>query len=77
MDDLIKAFDDLPKGLKIVLCLPFLDIVWSVYKLFKSIKSGNNIYLVLSIILLIVGVPWIWLIDLVTVIVNEKVWWFC
>ena len=38
MKDIVKAFDDMPWILKLVLCLPVLDIAWAVYRIVKGIK---------------------------------------
>lgn len=77
MKDIIKAFDNLPWILKLILCIPALDIVWSVYKLIKSIDNGNIVYIILGILTIIPGAFFIWIVDIITVILNKKVWWFC
>lgn len=76
MNDFVKAIDKLPWIVKILLCLPALDIIWWVYRIAKSLALKNNAYLVIAIILLIVGIPFIWLIDLICVLVKGNIWWF-
>ena len=76
MKDLIKAMDNLSWVVKLILCIPVLDIVWNVYRLLRSIDASNVLGIVLSIVL-IIGAPIVWLIDLICVIVNKKIWWFC
>ena len=76
MKDAIKTFDNLPWIVKLILCLPALDIVWTVYRLIKSIDAQNNVGIVASIILFFCA-PFVWLIDLICVILNKKVWWLC
>ena len=76
MKDLIKAMDNLPWIVKLILCIPALDIVWTVYRLLRSLVAGNVIAIVLSIVLFICA-PFVWLIDLICVILNKEVWWFC
>lgn len=71
MKELIKAFDDLPLIVKVILCIPCLDIVWSVYKICKSADKSN----VLGILTIIPGAFFIWIIDIITVLVNGNVWW--
>lgn len=71
-----KAFDNLPLWAKIVLALPFLDIVWVVYRLIKSIENNNTVGIVLAVILLIVGIPFLWLVDIVTLALQNRVIWF-
>lgn len=41
MKDIIKLFEDLPLIAKIILCIPVLDIVWSVYKIIRSLDKKN------------------------------------
>jgi hypothetical protein len=67
--------DKLPKIVKIILALPFLDIVWVVYRLIKSISKKNTLGIVLAILLLIFGIPFLWLIDIITIIISDKVLW--
>jgi len=76
MKDLIKAMDNLPWIVKLILCIPALDIVWTVYRLLRSLVAGNVIAIVLSIVLFICA-PFVWLIDLICVLLKKQVWWFC
>ena len=76
MKQLVEALDNLPFIVKIILCIPVLDIVWTVYRLLKSIAAQNMVGIVISIILFFCA-PFVWLIDLICVILKGKVWWFC
>lgn len=76
MKDLIKALDNLPQIVKLILCIPVLDIVWTVYRLLRSLDANNVVGIVVSIILFFCA-PFVWLIDLICIILNKKVWWFC
>lgn len=75
MKNLIKTFDDLPLIVKVIFCIPMLDIIWSIYKLCKSLDKGNVLGIVLAILTIIPGAFFIWIIDLVTVLLNGNVWW--
>jgi hypothetical protein len=77
MKSFIKAMDDLPLILKVILCIPMLDIIWSIYKLIKSVDNGNVFYIILGILVIFPGAAFIWIIDIITVIVSGKVWWIC
>ena len=68
----ISWVDDIPWVVKIIFCIPFLDIIWAVYRIVKGACGGN-------ILLLIVGILWIfpgsvvcWIVDLVTTIIFHK-----
>ena len=76
LKDWIKAFDNLPWIVKVILCIPVLDIVWTVYRLIRSIDAQNTLGIILSIVLFFFA-PFVWLIDLICVLVNKKVWWLC
>ena len=64
MKALIDAMAGLPKLVKLILCIPALDIIWTIYRLCRSIEKKN-----------IVGIPFVWLIDLICVILKGEVWW--
>ncbi len=75
MKELIKAIDNLPWIVKLILCIPVLDIVWNIYRLLKSLDKNNTVGIVLAVVLLIVGAPFVWLIDLICVILKGNIWW--
>lgn len=75
MKDFISAMDKLPLWAKILLAIPMLDIVWVVYRLIKSINANNTLGIVLAIILIVIGIPFLWLVDIISIIVLNKVIW--
>ena len=72
---MIKALDGLPKWLKVVLALPVLDIIWNIYRLVKSIKKDNLVGIIVAILLIVIGIAFMWLIDIITLLINDKVPW--
>lgn len=75
LNELINIMDNLPQWVKIILALPFLDIVWNIYRLLKSISKNNTVGIVVAVIILFVGVPFVWLIDIICIAYNNHVWW--
>ena len=75
MKDLVKTFDNWPKLVKIILALPVLDIVWAIYRLCKSISKGNVLGIVLGIVLLLLCPTIFWIVDIITIILFNKVLW--
>ena len=71
MENFIKAIDELPFALKIVLCLFGLDIVWAIYRIVKGVAKKDNFLLIVGIIWVIGAFSIAWLVDLVTVILNK------
>lgn len=72
---MIKAFDNLPKWLKVVLALPVLDILWNIYRLVKSIKKDSIVGIILAILLITIGIVFMWLVDIITILLYDKVLW--
>ncbi len=71
----VKWMDGNPKWLKVILSL-FLGIFWTLYRILKSVKDKNMLGVILGIILLFVGAPFMWLVDLITLLFMNKVLWF-
>ena len=71
----VNAFDGFSKVVKVLLALPILDILWVVYRLCKSADNKNTLGVVLAVVMLIVGIPVLWLGDMVTILLNDKVLW--
>jgi len=75
MDSLIKAIDNLPKIVKLILCIPAIAIVWMIYRVCRSLQKQNWIGVILAVVLIFVGIPFMWLIDLVCILLKGNVWW--
>ncbi len=75
MKGFVKAMDNLPKLVKIILALPVLDIVWAVYRLCRSISKHSTLGIVLAIIMIIVCPVLFWLVDIITIILSNRVLW--
>ncbi len=75
MKDLIRTFDGFPKIVKFILALPVLDIVWAIYRLCRSIDKKNTLGIILAILMLIFCPVIFWLVDIITILVSDKVLW--
>ncbi len=66
MKDFIKAVDNLPWIVKLILCVPALDIVWAIYRIAKGIANNDLLLVIVGILWIVPGVTigWIW--DLIT-----------
>ncbi len=74
-NSLVAAFDGLPKVVKIILALPFLDVVWAVYRLVRSIAHNNTLGIVLGILMLFLCPTILWILDIITLVLSNKVLW--
>jgi len=75
MQKFLDTIDNLPRYLKIILAIPALDIVWVIYRLCRSLVKENMIGVVISIALIIIGLPWLWAVVIVFLLLKGNVWW--
>ena len=75
MKSLINTIDNLPKLIKLILCIPAVAVVWMIYRLCRSLDKNNMVGVVLAVVLVFVGIPFMWLIDLVCILMKGNVWW--
>ena len=71
MNELINAIDNLPWIVKIILCLPGVDIVWAIYRIIKGIEKKDTLLLVVGIVWIVFGTTLTWLWDLITTILYK------
>lgn len=69
---MIKAMDKLPWIVKLILCLPVLDIVWAVYRIIKGLDKKNGLMILIGILWIIPGAVICWLLDLICTIIYGK-----
>ena len=72
MKDFIKWMDELPLILKFVFALPALDIVWGVYRIIRAYNEKSQIDLIVWIVLVVVGIPFMWLVDMIFILLNGR-----
>ncbi len=72
MQDLIKKVNDLPLIVKLLLCIPVVEIFYSVCRVINQLTKGsiNILYLVLAILTIFPGAAFMWVVDLVCVLLN-------
>jgi len=70
--EFIKAFDNLPKIVKIILAIPFLDIIWAIYRIVKGALNSNPITLIAGILWIIPGSAICWILDIVFLILDKE-----
>ena len=68
MKDFIKAIDNLPKLIKLILCIPVLDIIWAIYRIIKGVTKNNALLVVIGILWIVPGSMFGWIFDIITVI---------
>ena len=76
MKELTKSMEKLPLIVKLILCIPVLDIVWSIWKLLKGIISGDVLKIILGILTIIPGAAFIWILDIIWMLIYKRPFWF-
>lgn len=76
MNQFIKWMDNRSRLVKILFCLPIIDIIWGVYRVLGAIKNKNWFHLVLAIIWLVIAGFVGWVLDLVCIILFNHICWF-
>lgn len=71
----LKWMDGNPKWLKVILAIPMLQIVWGIYRVVKAIKKKNILFIIIGILLIVPGAALVWLVDMITLIVMDKILW--
>ncbi|HKM11485.1 MAG TPA: hypothetical protein VJZ05_03935 [Bacilli bacterium] len=75
MEKFVKWMDSQSLLVKVIFAIPLLDILWVAYRLVKSLVKKSVLGTVLAILLIVIGLPWLWLVDIITLIVAGKVIW--
>ena len=70
----IKWYDELPQWAKVLLCF-----LWAIpaglYRFSKSALADNTMGMVLAVVLTLVGGEFLWIVDLISLIVKGKLYW--
>lgn len=64
--------DGAPWIVKLILCIPAINIVLGFYRIVKGLKCKNNLMVVVGILWIVPGCAFAWLIDLVSTIIYGK-----
>ena len=72
MKKLIKEIDKLPLIIKLILCIPAIDIVWAIYRICKGIVKDSILQIIVGILWIVPGVAFGWLIDLIAILLTGK-----
>lgn len=73
MKQFVKAMNDLPFILKLILCIPALDIIWAVYRIVKGITKESLVQIIVGVLWIVPGAVFLWLVDIICVLLYKKV----
>ena len=72
MKDIVKQLNDLPFIVKLILCIPVLDIVWSVGRVLNGLAQKNLFWTIVGILTIVPGAAFMWVVDIVLIILRGK-----
>ncbi|MDO5330211.1 MAG: hypothetical protein Q4F15_02095 [Bacillota bacterium] len=72
----LKWMNKQSRLVKIIFCLPILDILWGIYRVVDTIVHFNLIRLVCAILWLVFGGFILWVLDLICIILTGHIFWF-
>lgn len=70
MQELIRTVNGLPLIAKVILCIPVLDIFYSICRVVQGIAKGDVLWIVLGVLTVIPGAFFIWIVDLIWVLLK-------
>ena len=70
-----KAYNDLPKIVKIILQLFLGSLVGGIYRICRFLEKKNVVTLVVGVLCLVTGIGNLiaWIVDLITIITSDKI----
>ncbi len=70
MRELLNQLKGLPLILKLILCIPAIDIVWGVARIMSALDKKNTVNLIIGILTIVPGAFFVWILDLVWVLTK-------
>ena len=70
-----KAYNDLPKIVKIILQLFLGSLVGGIYRICRFLEKKNVVTLVVGVLCLVTGIGNLiaWIVDLITIITSDRI----
>ena len=71
MKEIISALDNLPWVIKIIFCLPALNVIWAIYRIIKGVVESDPVKILIGILWIPLGASVLWILDLVFVLAKK------
>ncbi len=72
MKQLVDELNGLPLIIKVILCIPAVDIVWGIARICKGLADKNLLFTILGILTVFPGAAFIWIVDLILVLLRGR-----
>lgn len=70
MNELIKQVNGLPLIVKLLLCIPCVDIFYGICRIVNGVAKGNAVWILLAILTVFPGAFFMWLLDVIWVLLK-------
>lgn len=70
MSELLKAVDEMPLIVKVILCLPCVDVFYGICRIVKGAVKNDLVWIILAILTVFPGAFFIWILDLIWVLTK-------
>ena len=67
---MLKAVDEMPLIVKVILCLPCVDVFYGICRIVKGAVKNDLVWIVLAILTVFPGAFFIWILDLIWVLTK-------
>lgn len=74
MQDLIKKVNELPLIVKLILCIPAIEIFYGICRILNQLTKPkiDVLWLVIAILTIIPGAVFMWIVDIVCVVLYNR-----
>ena len=70
MNELLKEVDSLPLIVKVILCIPCLEIFYGICRIVKGVVKNDVLWIVLAVLTVFPGAFFMWILDLIWVLTK-------
>lgn len=70
MKELIKQVNSLPLIVKLILCIPCIEIFYGICRIVQGINKNNLLWIILGILTIVPGAFFMWIVDLIYVLLK-------
>lgn len=70
MNELLNEVEKLPLIIKVILCIPCIEIFYGICRVVKGVVKNNGVWILLAILTIFPGAFFMWLLDLIWVLTK-------
>lgn len=68
MKELLRQVHELPLFVKVLLCIPMVDIFYSILRVISGASKNDVVWIVLGVLTIIPGAFFMWIVDVIFVV---------